>query len=111
MHPKDFLEARGLLQTVASAGLKCPEPGLVGACAWSRAASLPLGCSSTPPCVAKSSWGAPVVVCLHVWAGGLSEGGALVLQDMTLPGQAKESLCQLPFPWGSSKSSRAVALR
>lgn len=106
--PKDFLEAQGLLQSVASAGLECPEPGLLGAWAWSRAGSLPLGWSSTPLCVSKSFWGAPVVVCLDVWAGSLSGGGTLVLQDMTLPRQ--DSLCQLPCPWASSKSSRAVAL-
>lgn len=57
--PKDFLEAQELLQTMVSAGLKCPGPGLVGAWAWSTAGSLPLGCSSNPLCMAKSFWGAP----------------------------------------------------
>lgn len=100
-NPKDFLEARGLWQTTAAAGLKGSRQGLTRAWSWSRATSLPFRCSSSPLSVAESFRLAPTVVCgsWGAWmyghkslsgspgGGALAPLAALALQKANLPGR------------------------
>lgn len=98
---KDFLELKGFCR---------PQP-LLG---WS-ALSQDCGCLGLEQSRVSASGvllhtsvcgqtilGSPVVVCLDVWAGTLSGGASLVLQDVALPGQ--DTLCQLPFPGVAAKA-------
>lgn len=112
MNPKDFLEVCGLLRTTAAAGLKETKRGLMSAWCWSRVRSLPFWCSSSAPCVAKSFWLAPMMVCgfVTLGRGAWAPLAALAWQNTNLPGLRGESLRQQSFLWGSSKSPRAVAL-
>lgn len=108
-NPKDFLEARGLWQTTAAAGLKGSRQGLTRAWSWSRATSLPFRCSSSPLSVAESFRLAPTVVCgsWGAWmyghkslsgspgGGALAPLAALALQKANLPGRegGREEAC------------------
>lgn len=125
MNHKDFLKACGLLQTIATAGLKETKLGLTWAWSWSRASSLPFCCSSSPLWVAISLWLAPMMVCgsRGAWMYGSkrlsgSLGGGALVRLATLTSQSlrtcldrrEEGLPQLSFLWGSGKNSQAVAL-